>query len=60
MQIVTAIDTGKMVHRTLGGLKSVLKLGPMVLDGCLASHYFNAGVSDAATLVTSAGIDLTS
>jgi hypothetical protein len=60
LQIVTAIDTGKMVHRTLGGLKSVLKLGPMVLDGCLASHYFNAGVSDAATLVTSAGIDLTS
>ena len=60
LQIVAAIDTGKMVHRTLGGLRSLLKLSPMVLEGRLASQHFDVGVSDVAMLATSAGIDLTS
>jgi hypothetical protein len=53
------MDKGKLMHQTLSGLKSVLKLTPMLLDGCLAVHHFNAGMSDAIRIAENAGIDLT-
>jgi hypothetical protein len=59
LQIVTMMDTGKIVHRTLGALKSVLELAPMVFDGRLATHYFFGGMFDATMLATSTGVDLT-
>jgi hypothetical protein len=59
LQIVTMMDKGKLMHQTLSGLKSVLKLAPMVLGGYLAVHHFIAGISDAIRIAENAGIDLT-
>jgi hypothetical protein len=58
-QTTAMIDTEKLLHRTLDGLKMMLKRGPMVLDGITAPAHFLMGVGGAVVLARSFGVDLT-